>query len=160
MKKRSKYNPNKHARNPNAAFDAINLSQPVKQDAKDRLDIAIRTALLAFTNGAAIKSHFNTLASTVDLCSMASKTMFENAYEAEIDAGREAMIRCRERFAHTQKLGLDGEGISAIKQVIEIHNELLNNVTGAEVLKFLKVRDQHIKSGNFYKGNGEARLAA
>jgi hypothetical protein len=69
------------------------------------------------------------------------------------------MIRCRERFARSGKLGLDGEGITAIKFAIELHEEQLSNVTGAEVMKFMETRTKHIRSGNYYRGN-EVRAEA
>lgn len=162
MKKpRKKYNPNKHAVNPNAAFDAINLSRPVDDSRIDRLEIGIRTSLDAFTKGVADKAHFDTLASTVDLSMMIDKTIFGGVFFDHINHARDAMIRCRERFARTGKLGLDGEGLNAIKAAIEIHAEQLKQVTGAELLKFLKTREQHIRSGNYYKGpQQELRAAA
>jgi hypothetical protein len=153
MKKRNKkYNPERHNKDKLAAFHAINLSMPVSDNAKSQLLIGIHSALKAFTNGVAEKVHFDTLASTVDLTMMMSKSLFEMAYWDEINEARDAMIRCRERFARTGKLGLDGEGITAIKFAIELHEEQLSNVTGAEVMKFMETRTKHIRSGNFYKG--------
>lgn len=160
MKRTKKYNPKNHSINFNLVYEAISQSSLVGEEAKERLEIGIRSALLAFTNGVATKQHFDTLASTVDLTVMASATLFDNAYMDDIQNARQAMIRCRERFIKTGKMGLDGEGLTAIKQIIEIHNELINHVTGGEVLKFLQVRDQHIKSGNFYRSNGEIRIRA
>ena len=160
MKKRNKkYNPTRHSKDKLAAFHAINLAMPVSDNAKSQLLIGIHTALKAFTNGVAEKVHFDTLASTVDLTMMMSKSLFEMAYWEEINEARDAMIRCRERFARTGKLGLDGEGITAIKFAIELHEEQLSNVTGAEVMKFMETRTKHIRSGNYYRGP-EVRAAA
>ena len=161
MKKRNKkYNPNKHSIKADSFLNAINLSQPVSNQAKDRLNIGIHAALLAFTQGVATKLHFDTLASTVDLCLLASTNLFKNAYLDEIHNARDAMIRCKDRYERTHKLGFDGEGLNAMKLAIDIHDELINNVTGAEVLNFLKQRDHHIRSGNYYKGAEEHRAAA
>jgi hypothetical protein len=160
MKKRNKkYNPTRHAKDNLAAFHAINLSMPVSDNAKSQLLIGIHTALEAFTNGVAEKVHFDTLASTVDLTMMMSQTLFERAYWDEINEARDAMIRCRKRFADKGKLGLDGLGREAIKFAIAIHEEQLNHVTGAEVMKFMQKRSEHIRSGNYYRGN-EVRAAA
>ena len=160
MKKRTKrYNPNKHALNPNAAFDAINLSRPVNDERIGRLEIGIRTSLEAFVDGVAKKDHFDTLASTVDLSMMMANTLFEGAYIYNINLARDAMIRCRERFARTGKLRLDGNGFQDLKYAIEIHQAQLKQVTGAELLKFLKTREHHIRSGNYYRG-AEVRQAA
>lgn len=159
MKKRNKkYQPKAIDRN--AAFNAINLAMPVSDNAKSQLLIGIHSALKAFTNGVAEKVHFDTLASTVDLTMMMSKTLFENAYWEEINQARDAMIRCRERFAQRGKLGLDGPGYEDLKLAIAIHEEQLSNVTGAEVMKFMEKRRNHICSGNYYKGPQQEMRAA
>jgi hypothetical protein len=163
MKKKrvKKYNPNKHARSATAVFDAINLSRPIDPARQDRLAIGIHTALEAFTKGVADKSHFDTLAATVDLSMIFNSNLFNAPDEVVhgVTLARDALIRCRERYIRTKKLGLDGEGLTAIKFAIELHEEQLKNVTGAEVLGYLKKRDDHIRSGNFYRGESE-RIAA
>ena len=161
MKKRTKkYNPNKHAINPNSAFDVINLVKPVGEKSKERLALDAYLALDAFKKNAADKSHFDVLASTVDLAMMVSKTIFENAFMDEVMEAREAMIRCKDNFIRTEKLELDDEGYSAIAYVIEIYFEQLNHLTGAEVTKFIKTRVLNIRSGNYYKSAEVAQAAA
>jgi hypothetical protein len=160
MKKRTKRYQRKRI-NPNAAFNAINLSKPVSDNAKSQLAIGINVALDAFAKGYAQKNHFDTLASTVDLAMMLSNTLFDGAYMAEINLARDAMIRCRERFVETAKLRFDGEGYNAVKFAIQLHDEQLNHVTGAEVMQMMEKRAQHIRSGNYFKGRSEdLRVAA
>jgi hypothetical protein len=149
-----KYNPNKHARSETAVFDAINLSMPINTERQNRLAVGIRTSLEAFTNGVAEKAHFDTLASTVDLAMMLNSNIFNapDDFVYGVKLARDAMIRCRERYIRTKKLGLDGEALTALKFAIDLHEEQLKHVTGAELLKLLKKRDDHIRSGNYYKG--------
>lgn len=151
-KPRKKYNPNKHRIDPNAAFTALRLSRPVQEESKVILSIGINTALGMFTKGIAQKCHFDTLAATVDLNMMLSQNIFQNAYSDEITKARNAMIRCKDRFHKTGKLGLDGEGYNAVKEAIAIHDQFVSEVTGAKILRFMKKRADHIVSGNFYKG--------
>lgn len=156
MKKRNKaYKP--RGINPNAVNDTIRLAMPVSIDSRDRLEIDARLAVEAFTDGVAQKMHFDILASTVDLSMMLDNTLFEGAYHAQIELARQGMIRCKNRFIRTSALGLDGEGYNDIKHVIEIYAEQLKQVTGAEVVKMMKAREQNIRSGNFYHGE---RIAA
>jgi hypothetical protein len=153
MKKRSKkYNPNKVRVNPNSAFETITLSRPVSEDKRNKLDIGILGAIDAFTRGKAEKVHFDTLATTVDVCMMMSQNTFKRAYIEEINAARDGMIRCRERFNKINKLGLDGEALRAVKTLRIIHSEFIENVTGAEVKQFVNKRSDFIRSGNFYRG--------
>ncbi len=161
MKKRTKrYNPNKHKTDPNCAFNAINLSKPVSDTAKAELITGIHLAIKAFASGCANPSNFDALAQTVDLSMMLSQNIFEHAYMNEILNAREAMFECKTRFINTGKFGFTGTGFNAIKFVAELHEEQLNHITGAEVMKFLEKRIDHIRSGNFYRGAEVTQAAA
>lgn len=136
----------------NAAYNVINLSKPVREDARERLDADIAIALLAFTRGVAEKSHFDVLAQMCDTAMIADQSIFNKVYRDEIMKAREAMIRCRARYKEKGKLGLDGEGLQAIKQCNLIYQEQLKNMTGAEVVSIVKARDMNIRSGNYFRG--------
>lgn len=78
--------------NPLAAFDAIHMVKPVTDNAKAELELSARSAITAFTNGVALKLHFYTLASLTDLCTIASKSLFNDAYPDEIANARNALM--------------------------------------------------------------------
>lgn len=156
MKRRKKYKPK--GININAVETVVTLAKPVQENSKVKLQADIDIALLAFTKGVATKYHFDTLASTVDVAMIADQSTFNQVYRDEIMKAREGMIRCRERFIKTGKLGLDGEALQAIKTVAYIHRQQLDNITGAELLQMYRARHFHIQSGNYYKGsNNETR---
>lgn len=151
MRKRNKkYTPKPV--NPVAIYTTINLSKPVTDEQKATLHEEIDRALIAITLGNAGKYEFDVLASTVDLSMMMSQNLFERAYWDEINQARNAMIRCRERYGKTGRIALDGKGLNALKFVIEMHTEQLKQVTGAEVIAFMRKRDIEIRKGNFYRG--------
>lgn len=157
MKKRSKkYNPNNHRLSVDSYLRAIRLSKPVTEDSKVLLNEQIHAALVAITKGVGKPEHFDVLASTVDIVFMMSMNLFDNAYADEITAARQAMFRLKDRFHRHGVFGFDGEGYNAIKALITIHDEVMNNVTGDEMLRFMRARANAIKSGNFYKGEGIA----
>lgn len=160
MKKRNKkYQPSKHRVVVNAAFTAINLAKPVTDEAKFKLNEQIHGAVEAITKGVAEPWHFDVLASTVDVVFMMAMNLFNNAYQDEINSAREAMFRLKDRFHKHGKFAFDGEGYNAIKELVVIHDEMMNHVTGAEVLQFMRARSHAISGGNFYKSEHE-RLAA
>jgi hypothetical protein len=160
MKKRNrKYNPNKHRLDTNSAFKTIRLAKPITDESKVLLNEQIHAALDAITKGYGIPEHFDVLASTVDIVFMMAMNLFNNAYQDEIEQARKAMFRLKDRFHRTGKFGFDGEGYNAIKQIVLIHDEILNQVTGAEMLAFMKARAHALKNGNYYKGSAE-KLAA
>ena len=123
------------------------------------LNEQINGALLAITKGVGEPVHFDVLASTVDIVFMMGMNLFNNAYNDEIYWAREAMFRMKDRFEKFGTMGFDGSGYQAIKELIAIHDEMMNQVTGAEVLQFMNARQNAIAGGNYYKGEAE-KLAA
>lgn len=160
MKRRNKkYNPNKHHRYADTVFRTIRLSKPIQEDSKDMLNKQIHAALLAITKGAGEPCHFDVMASTVDVVFMMGMNLFNNAYEAEIGAARQAMFELKDNFHKFGKFAFTGQGYQSIKELIAIHDEMLNQVTGAEMLAFMNARANAINNGNFYKSSHE-KIAA
>lgn len=160
QKKRNKaFNPNKHRVEVNAAFKTINLAKPVSDEAKVLLNEQIHAALAAITRGVGKPEHFDVLASTVDIVFMMAMNLFNDAYQEEIDRARQAMFRLKDRFHKHGKFAFDGDGYNAIKMIVAIHDELMNNVTGVEYLRFMEARANAIAGGNFYKGEQERMTA-
>lgn len=160
QKKRTKaFNPNKHRVVINAAFKTINLAKPVTDEAKVKFNEQIHGAIEAITKGAGETWHFDVLASTVDVVYLMSQNLFNKAYNDEIYYAREAMFRMKDRFHKYNTFGFDGHGYNAIKELVAIHDEMMNHVTGAEVLAFMRARSNAIQGGNFYRSESE-RLAA
>lgn len=150
MKKRNKAYKPKHIVI-DSAFRTIRLAKPVTADSKVLLNEQIHGALLAITNGAGQPTHFDILASTVDVVYLMSENLFDKAYGDEIYWAREAMFRMKDRYHKYGTFGFDGTGYTAIKELIAIHDEMLNKVTGAEVLQFMKARADAIAGGNYYR---------
>lgn len=158
MKKRNKkYNPNKHRVLLNAVEKTINLARPVTDEAKVKFNEQIHGAIEAITKGAGETWHFDVLASTVDVVFMMSMNLFNNAYQLEIGRARMAMFRLKDRFYKHSTFGFDGEGYNAIKELVAIHDEMMNQVTGQEVLAFMRARSNAIASGNFYTSEHERK---
>jgi hypothetical protein len=152
MKPRKKYNPNKHRVSVDSYLRTIRLSKPIADDSKTMLNEQIHAALLAITKGIGTPSHFDVLASTVDIVFMMSMNLFDNAYADEITAARQAMFRLKDRFHRHGTFGFDGVGYQAIKELLAIHEEILNSVTGNEMLTFMGARQKALAGGNYYKG--------
>ena len=158
MKKRTKkYTP--RPININVMADTINLSKPVSISSQARLNEAIHGALEAITKGIGEPVHFDVLASTVDIVFMMSMNLFQDAYAEEILRARMSMFRLKDRFHAHGVFGFDGEGYQAIKELIAIHDDVMKNVTGAEVLQFMSARKNAITSGNFYRNDVERKAA-
>ncbi len=155
MKPRKKYNPNKHRVSVDSYLRTIRLAKPIDDESKALLNEQIHAALLAITKGVGNVEHFDVLASTVDITFMMSMNLFDNAYAEEIDDARQAMFRLKDRYHKFGTFGFDGVGYQAIKELLAIHEEILNSVTGNEMLTFMGARQKALAGGNYYKGAGE-----
>jgi hypothetical protein len=154
MKPRKKYNPNKHRVSVDSYLRTIRLAKPIDDESKALLNEQIHAALLAITKGVGNVEHFDVLASTVDITFMMSMNMFDNAYADEIDDARQAMFRLKDRYHKFGTFGFDGVGYQAIKELLAIHDEILNSVTGNEMLTFMGARQKALAGGNYYRGAG------
>ena len=154
MKRNRKYNPNKHRVSADAYLRTIRLAKPIDEESKALLNEQIHAALLAITKGVGGTEHFDVLASTVDMVFMMSMNLFDNAYAEEIDDARQAMFRLKDRFNRHGTFGFDGVGYNAIKELVAIHDEILNSVTGNEMLTFMGERQKALAAGNYYRGAG------
>lgn len=157
-KRTKKYQPNKHRIVLNAVEKTINLARPVTDEAKVKFNEQIHGAIEAITKGAGETWHFDVLASTVDVVYLMSQNLFNKAYNDEIYYAREAMFRMKDRFHKYNTFGFDGHGYNAIKELVAIHDEMMNQVTGAEVLAFMRARSKAIAGGNFYTSEHERMM--
>lgn len=135
-----------------AANKVIRLCKPIQEDSKQRLNEKILGSLEAVSKGAGNTDHFNILASTVDVVYLISKELFQDAYADEIDQARKAMFRMVDRYNQHETIKFDGKGYQEIKNLIAIHDQMLDNLTGLEMLQFMKARAIAINNGNFYNG--------
>lgn len=164
MKKRNKkYKPKPI--NIKAHETAVKLVKIVDSDASATLSLNNHVAIEAFSKGVADKGHFDTLASTVDVTLLMLNGLFDDAADlkAEVRQAWLGMVRARDRYKTTNKLGLDGQAFTAVKCVCDIYDEVINNVTGAELMAFYRARHLAIQGGNYYKGSVEQapeRIAA
>lgn len=152
QKRNKKYNPNNRHLNPNSAFDAIRHSLPLPTSAKGKLFLHVRLAIEAFSKGVADTYNFDVMASTIDLCEIMRVSVFNGAYNDEIHAARLGMLRAKERYENTGSMGLDGQAFNAVKILAQIHEQMLNQVTGHELKQFIEKRKNNIRGGNFFKG--------
>lgn len=152
-KRTKKYNPIKHAVNQNCVFDAISQSMPISKAKRDRLMLGIYTAFEALVKGKATTTQFNVISSTIDLSIMMSQNLFNCANMVFLFDGRDALIRCKKRYLKSRRLGFEGFGITALRLAIMEHEDQLGLVTEFEYLQFAKKRDDHLRSGNYYKAS-------
>lgn len=113
----------------------------------DQLLIRELSSLDAFTSGHATLKHWQDLSAVSNLAqTLAGKgigiEVMEVAHRAET-----ALIDAADRFQRTGKFGLTGEGINAIRELIELHDLQRSSISRAEYERAIALTIARIKSG-------------
>lgn len=114
----------------------------------DQLLIRELSSLDAFTSGHATLKHWQDLAAVNNLAqTLAGKgigiEVMEVAHKAET-----ALIDAADRFQRTGKFGLTGEGIKAIRELIELHDLQRSSISRAEYERAIALTVARVKSGH------------
>lgn len=105
-------------------------------------------AVAAFTNGYADFYHFNVIAAALNTSSMLVKQGLGTEYQPLMTAALQALARASERFDKFGKYGFDGEGLIAIKDAGELHEEHLRVATRMDLARVIIKTDKRLKEGD------------
>ncbi len=84
------------------------------------LSLAERSSVLAFESGWATVDHFNALADMRDMLALAAEERGDKTALVAVDLGLHALLGVKERFAKTNKFGMSGEELKAMRVVADI----------------------------------------
>lgn len=117
---------------------------------KDLDEVLIRelSSLDAFTTGCATMKHWQDLAAVNNL----AQTLAEKGVGTEVaevaSRAEAALIDAAARFQRTGKFGLTGEGIKAIRELIELHDLQRSSISRAEYERAIALTVARLKSGH------------
>jgi hypothetical protein len=113
----------------------------------DKIMAVELTALDAFTRGQARMQEWYDLAALNNITqTMAGQGIGREALESAHRA-ETALIEAAERFQRTGRMGLSGEGIKALRDVIEYHDLQRSSISRGEYEKALVLTANRIRSG-------------
>jgi hypothetical protein len=97
-----------------------------------QMEIAERQCIVAFTHGVARSMHFDLLLRVMNMLLVAGQTDPARKYALDYaqDKIKPVLSSIRERFEKTNKLGVNGEELSALKHLIEFNREFWKHQTG------------------------------
>lgn len=99
----------------------------------DRFRLAVFSALESISKGAGAPGDWNTLASAMNhACALANRGIGEEIMPALMDAN-DGMMRARDRFENTGRLGLDGDALRDIREVLGLWFDQLSLCTVGQV---------------------------
>lgn len=135
--------------------------QPLPDDQRTTILLAARGSVAALVRGTATKDDWHTIVNALNT----SQVLCESAGNrhiglAVIHAAQNAMIEVGERCKRTGKLGISGDGLRPLNDVIELYEQLLETVTKRQHAAAIHEADRRIRDGNVVrlKKEGTRRL--
>lgn len=113
----------------------------------DKLLMRELSALDDFTSGRASLQQWFDLVNVVNLCeTLAHESVGPEALESCATA-QDTLIEAAKRFQRTQRFGLSGVGIQAMRNVIEFHDLQRSSINRSRYEKAIRLTAARVKSG-------------
>lgn len=124
---------------------------PLPSENQTNVVIAYHTAIDAMTGGYAEKSHFDTLVYAMDIGVILAERGIGEEYAESIMPAMNGLIRAKGRYLKTGKFGLDGEAVTALKAVADLHEAQLQVATRGQLEAAINEMHARIAQGNTYR---------
>ncbi|MFA5170410.1 MAG: hypothetical protein WC426_02510 [Sulfuriferula sp.] len=123
----------KTKRDPDAFRRAIGGVAYIDDSQQVELGVAYRMAYEALKTGSGVESHFHTLACTANIALVMCERGFGTDYMDDAIKAQDAIVRCFARSKSTDRYLLDGDGISSIARLLELHDAQLEISTNGDL---------------------------
>lgn len=107
-------------------------------------------AITAMMAGRADQGHFDTLVYAVNIGRVLSDNGIGTEFEHLIDPAMGAMKRCKERMLRTKRIGLDADGIAALRDFGPLHEAQMETATAGEISAAITEMHRRIAAGLEY----------
>ena len=132
----------------NAVLHAITGASITPRETLDKLRFTEYAALDAITRGMGTVGDWRTLVDVLNLSEMMAKNGIGPEVMPVCEKAQEALHRAAMRYQNTMKMGLDGVGIQAIRELLEYADLQQGSITRAEFERYIQ------KTRNYIKSNG------
>jgi hypothetical protein len=144
-KPKKRYNPRKAI---NRAVSIVEASPLTGEQQRD-LGLAYHLSFQAMLNGGTEEA-WHALAATCNIALILCERGFGAEFENEIKAGMRALMRTKYRQRQTGSWAMDGEGISAMRTALEIHDAQVEIAERAEIRRALNEVYRRVEAGETY----------
>jgi hypothetical protein len=159
MSKRKAYKP--RPINANAHLRVIQGVKPLTQEDRAYLFKQAIQSINAMQFGVNLtKSDFTVLCDMVNISLLLTEKDIGRDYLPELYEAREAMQEAKQRYIKTQKLGFTAAELNAVKVALPIHQAQIEICTLGEFSDAFDEQEKRIEKGNFYKRDGDLKVAA
>ena len=119
------------------------------RDKLDKLRMLEYSALEAMTKGQGTVTDWRTLVDVLNLSeTMARHNIGKDEVLPVCQKAQEALHQAAERYQKTLKMGLSGEGIKAVRDLIEYADLQQSSISRSEFERYIKKTKDYIKSNN------------
>lgn len=119
------------------------------RDKLDKLRMLEYSALEAMTKGNGTVTDWRTLVDVLNLSeTMARHNIGKDEVLPVCQKAQEALHQAAERYQKTLKMGLSGEGIKAVRDLIEYADLQQSSISRSEFERYIKKTKDYIKSNN------------
>jgi hypothetical protein len=126
---------------------AIEGASITQRDKLDKLRMMEYSALEAMTKGNGTIHDWRTLVDVLNLSeTMARNNIGKDEVLPVCQKAQEALHQAAERYQNTMKMGLSGEGIQAVRDLIQYADLQQSSIPRSEFEKYIKRTKDYIKS--------------
>lgn len=119
------------------------------RDKLDKLRMMEYSALEAMTKGQGTVTDWRTLVDVLNLSeTMARHNIGKDEVLPVCQKAQDALHQAAERYQKTLKMGLSGEGIKAVRDLIEYADLQQSSISRSEFERYIKKTKDYIKSNN------------
>ena len=120
-----------------------------QRDKLDKLRLLEYSALDAMTKGMGTVTDWRTLVDVLNLSEMMGKNGIGPEVLPICEKAQEGLHKAAMRYQETMKMGLDGQSIQAIRELIQYADLQQSSISRAEFEKYIQ------KTRNYTKSNGD-----
>ena len=120
-----------------------------QRDKLDKLRLLEYSALDAMTKGLGTVTDWRTLVDVLNLSEMMGKNGIGPEVLPICEKAQEGLHKAAMRYQETMKMGLDGQSIQAIRELIQYADLQQSSISRAEFEKYIQ------KTRNYIKSNGD-----
>ena len=120
-----------------------------QRDKLDKLRMMEYSALEAMTKGQGTIHDWRTIVDVLNLSeTMARNNIGKDEVMPVCQKAQEALHQAAERYQNTMKMGLSGEGIQAVRDLIEYADLQQSSISRSEFERYIQKTKDYIKSNN------------
>ena len=148
MRKRSKYKPRPvHCNAFAIAVEGVTPISEVNRDYFTRMLLKNHGAMQMLTQGGATKKDMDTLMAMTNIMDALCRLDVCAPLADEVEAGRQALISICNRAVKHLRFVATGAEIQALNIMIDLHDQLMPHVTGAQLDKALDLAQKTVRKG-------------